>query len=151
MGNPNRVASNTQDDFGNYRVATATQVSVASTGNTIAILPILEGGLTPNTGSFIVRRITVCNPANTAGGTVQTLLPTQVSIITSSDGNTSNAVASSQNLTNITAVNTFQDLTIASAYLSGAVTASALYVKVNTAGAANHVVRFNVFGEVVQF
>jgi hypothetical protein len=60
-------------------------------------------------------------------------------------------VASSQNLTNITAVNTFQDLTIASTYLSTAVTVPALYVKVNTAGAANHVVSIKLFGEVVQF
>jgi len=151
MGNPNRVASDTQDSFGLYRAAAAFQVSVSSTGNTVAVLPILDGGLTPTTGSFIVRRISVSNPANTAGGAVQTLLPTQVSIITSSDGNTSNAVASSQNLTNITAVNTFQDLNIATTYLSTAVTVPALYVKVNTAGAASHVVSVKLFGEVVQF
>jgi ATP/maltotriose-dependent transcriptional regulator MalT len=77
-----------------------------------------------------------------------------VAILTSSDGNTSNAVVASTVLSNLTARNTYQDLTIASPYsTTTTVTGNqtqALYVLVNTA-VANATVDIRVYGDTVSF
>lgn len=149
MASMDSVAQNYQDSFGNYRIAVAKPVSLAATGNAVAVLPVLSGGLS-NNGQFILRRITVANPSNTAGGTVPSMALGNISILTSSDGNTSNAVASAQLLGNVTGANTYQDLTLASVTLTNAVTANALFVVVNTT-VANSSVTVSVFGDVVNF
>jgi len=75
-----------------------------------------------------------------------------ITILTSNDGNTSNAVttAAGQTLGNVTAANTWQDLTLVSGAASTAYTANALFVKVGTA-VANAAVNISVFGDVVTF
>ena len=150
MSNANRTGSRTPDYFSSFRLATAVPVSLASTGNAVVALPILEGGI--GSGSYIIRRITVSNPANSAGGTVPSAATANVTILTSNDGNTSNAVttAAGQTLGNVTAANTWQDLTLAAGAATTAYTANALFVKVGVA-VANSTVQISVFGDVVSF
>ena len=152
MSNADSVGQNTQDFFNTYRLSVATGVPLTATGNAVVTLPILSGGLTPTTGSFILRNITVSNPANIAGGAVPNMAAANVTILTSNDGNTSNAVTTAvgQNLTNVTAVNTWQDLTLAAGMATSTVTSSALFLKVN-ATVANASVTIGVYGTVVQF
>ena len=152
MANPDSVGQNTPISFGNYAIATASTVPIGSTGNAVVSLPILVGGLTNSgnvtgSGGVIVRRVTVQNPSGNIG-------TANVSILTSSDGNASNAVVAATVLSNLTAVGTYQDLTIASPYstttaLTGNIT-QALYVKVNTA-VANATVDIRVYGDTVSF
>ena len=152
MANPDAVAQNTAVKFGNYAIASASAVSLATTGNAIVALPILIGGLTQgnavvNSGGVIVRRVTVQNP----GGNVAAA---NVAILTSSDGNTSNAVVASVVLANLTTTGTYQDLTVATPYstttsLSG-LTVQALFVKINTAS-SNGTVDIRVYGDTVNF
>ena len=133
------VSQNTAQSFGNYAIGSATGVSLSSTGNAVVAIPILSGGLTVgsaanNSGSVIVRRVTV-------------------SILTSNDGNASNAVVAASVLGNLTAVGLFQDLTVASPYsttttIDGTKT-QALFVKVNTAVAGT--VDIRVYGDTVNF
>ena len=152
MANPDAVAQNTAVNFGNYAIASASAVSLATTGNAIVALPILLGGLTQgnavvNSGGVIVRRVTVQNP----GGNVAAA---NVTILTSNDGNTSNAVVAATVLANLTTTGTYQDLTVATPYstttsLSG-LTVQALFVKINTAS-ANGTVDIRVYGDTVNF
>ena len=152
MANPDAVAQNTAVNFGNYAIASASAVSLATTGNAIVALPILLGGLTQgnavvNSGGVSVRRVTVQNP----GGNVAAA---NVTILTSNDGNTSNAVVAATVLANLTTTGTYQDLSIASPYstttaLSG-YTVQALFVKINTAS-ANGTVDIRVYGDTVNF
>jgi len=152
MANPDSVGQNTAVSFGNYAIATASTVPLGSTGNAVVSLPILVGGLTNSgnvtgSGGVIVRRVTVQNPSGNIG-------TANVSILTSSDGNASNAVVAATVLSNLTAVGTYQDLTIASPYstttaLTGNIT-QALYVKVNTA-VANATVDIRIYGDTVSF
>jgi len=150
MANLDAVAQNTPVSFGNYVLASASQVSLGSTGNAVVSLPILIGGLTvggstSSSGQVILRRITVQNAnANVALG--------NVSILTTNDGNTSNAVVAATLLSNLTAVDKFQDLTIASPYAASTTingyNTQALYLKVNTA-VANATVDIKIFGDTV--
>jgi len=152
MANPDSVAQNYPSSFGNYAIATASSVPVGSTGNVVVALPILSGGLTNSgnavsSGGVIIRRVTVQNPSGNVG-------TANVSILTSSDGNASNAVVAATVLSNLTATGTYQDLTIASPYstttaLTGNIT-QALFVKVNTA-VANATVDIRVYGDTVSF
>ena len=150
MANLDSVAQNTPLSFGNYALVSAGQVSIGSTGNAVVSLPILVGGLTvggstSSSGQVILRRITVQNAnANVALG--------NVSILTSNDGNTSNAVVAATVLSNLTTVDKFQDLTIASPYAASTTingyNTQALYVKVNTA-VANATVDIRIYGDTV--
>jgi len=150
MAQSDAVAQNTPISFGNYALSSAQGVSLAATGNAVVTLPILSGGLTGTTGSVIVRRITVSNPANTAGGAVPNIATANVSILTSSDGNTSNAIASAQTIGNVTGALTYQDLTLAAGTATKSYNANALFVLVTTA-VANSAVQITVYGDVVQF
>jgi len=150
MANLDSVAQNTPVSFGSYALVSAGQVSIGSTGNAVVSLPILVGGLTvggstSSSGQVILRRITVQNAnANVALG--------NVSILTTNDGNTSNAVVAATLLSNLTTVDKFQDLTIASPYLASTTingyNTQALYVKVNTA-VANATVDIRIYGDTV--
>ena len=150
MSSADSVSQNTQDAFSSYRLSFVAGQSIATTGNAVVTLPILSGGI--GGGSFILRRITVSNPSNTAGGTVPSMTAANVTILTSNDGNTSNAVttAAGQTLGNVSAANTWQDLTLATGALTTAYTANALFVKVGT-GVANSAINISVFGDVVSF
>ena len=151
MANPNAVGSNTADSFGNYAIGRATGVSLATVGNAVVAIPLLQGGLT-NTGNLtgsgevIIRRVTIQNPNASAS-------LANVNITTTNDGNTSNAVVATVSLANLTAVNRFQDLTVASPYaltttINGANT-SALYV--NVTNAASALVDIRIYGDTVSF
>lgn len=151
MASADAVSQNTQDFFGSYRLAFSPATSVAATGNTVAILPILSGGI--GNGAYIIRRITVSNPANAAGGTVPSFAGANLVVLTSSDGNTSNAVttAAGQTLGNVTAVNTWQDLTLVAGAATTAYQANTLFVKLNSGAVANGTLNFSVWGDVVNF
>ena len=149
MANPDSVAQNTAAQFGNYAIASATAVPLGTTGNAVVALPILGGGLTAGnststSGAVIVRRVTIQNPSgNVSAG--------NVSILSSNDGNTSNAVVAASLLSSLTAANTFQDMTISggNVILNG-YTTQALFVKVNTA-VTNGTVDIRVYGDTVNF
>ena len=148
MANPDSLAQQTAAVIGNYAVASATAVPLGTTGNAVVALPFLTGGLTvgtsvANSGSVIVRRVTIQNPSGN-------LSTGNVSILTSNDGNASNAVVAAATLSSLTGTGTFQDMTIAggNVVVSG-ITTQALYVKVNTA--VTGTVDIRVYGDTVSF
>ena len=152
MAQADSVAQNTASSFGNYAIGSVTGVSLNATGNAVVAIPIFGGGLTAgvaanSSGQVIVRRITVQN----ASGNVALA---NVAILTTNDGNASNAVVANSLLSNLTAASNYQDLTIASPYsttttLNG-FTVQALFVKVTTA-VANATVDIRVYGDTVSF
>jgi hypothetical protein len=141
MAFTNHVGPQLVDAFGNKRIGNAPVVSLAATGNAVVQIPI-------SGSEYILRRIVVSTPANSAGGSVPNMSTGNVTILTSSDGNTTNAVANAQTLTNVTAAHTWQDLTLATATATASYTSGSLYVLVGTA-VANSTVQISVFGDVV--
>ena len=134
--NANHVGALYPDQFGNFVVAQAgSPIYLGATGNAVATL-----AQTNNT-SFIVRRITVAN----ASGSVAAA---NVTILTTSDGNTSNAVTNAAALSTVTGSTKFQDLPLSTAAAS-TVYSGSLYVYVGTAAAANNSVDITVYGDVV--
>lgn len=150
MSNADSVSQNTQDAFSSYRLSFAPGQSLVATGNAVVALPILSGGI--GGGSFIIRRITISNPSNIAGGAVMNMNTANITVLTSNDGNTSNAITTAigQTLANITAATTWQDLALVAGAASSAYTANALFLKVG-ASVANASVNISVFGDVVSF
>lgn len=152
MANPDSLNQQTAYNLGNYAVGIAQNVSLTNTGNAVAAIPLLVGGLTnsgsvASSGSVIIRRITFQNPSGNIG-------TANVAILTSSDGNASNAVVSAVVLSSMAGVGTWQDATIASQYatvnvVSGANT-QALFVQVNTA-VTGAKLDIKVYGDVVAF
>ena len=130
----NHVGANYPDKFSRYAIGEVGGVSLAATGNSVATIAILGGT------QYIIRQITVMN----ANATINTA---NVTILTSSDGNVSNAVTGNVLLSNVTSNTTFQDMTLASGAATSAYTAGALFVKVNTAVAGT--CDITVFGDVV--
>jgi hypothetical protein len=151
MANADAVGANLPDSFGNYAIARVSGVSLATAGNAVAAIPFFGGGLTngnalAGSGQVIIRRVTVQN-ANASASLAN------VNITTTNDGNTSNAVVATVSLANLTAVNKFQDLAVASPYaltttVNGANT-SALYLNVTNAAAA--IVDIRIYGDSVSF
>ena len=146
MSNINRVGSNTQGGFGSYRVARV-QVPLTATGSAVAVLPILSGGTAGN-DQYVIRRITVGNPYNTAGGAVPNIALANVSVGQTNDG--ANLVTSNTVISNVTGAATYQDLTLAAGAATTAYTANALFVNVNTS-VANAGVWLSVYGDVQTF
>jgi hypothetical protein len=109
--------------------------SVGSTGNAAITIPVTEGT------SYIVRRITVSN----ANGSINTA---NVVILTSNDGNASNAVSNVTVTSSVTSNLTYQDIPVSSNAATTVYTAPALFVKVNTA-VTNGTCNITVFGDVV--
>ena len=133
--NANHVGALYPDRFGSFGVGKQATVDIGSTGNAVATI-FMGGG-----SSYIVRRIVVANAnKNIATG--------NVSILTSNDGNASNAIASATLLSNVTSTSTFQDLTLAAGAATTVYSAGALYVKVNTA-VSDGTCDITVFGDVV--
>jgi len=132
--NANNVGARYPDSFGSFAVSNAQPIFLGATGNAVATLA--------NVGtSYIVRRVTVAN----ASGSVALA---NVTILTSNDGNTSNAVTNAAALTTITGSTKFQDLPLATAAAS-TVYSTSFYVYVGTAAAANNSVEITVYGDVV--
>lgn len=130
----NHVGANYPDKFSRYALGEAGGVSLAATGNSVATIAITGGT------QYIIRQITVMN-ANASISTAN------VTILTSSDGNVSNAVTGNVVLSNVTSNTTFQDMTLASGAATSTYSAAALFVKVNTAVAGT--CDITVFGDVV--
>jgi hypothetical protein len=151
MANPDAVGQSLPDSFGNFAIASVTGASLATAGNAVVAIPFLKGGLTNSgsltgSGQVIIRRVTIQN-ANASASLAN------VNITTTNDGNTSNAVVATVSLANLTAVNRFQDLTVASPYaltttVNGANTSS-LYL--NVTNAASVLVDVRIYGDVVSF
>jgi len=133
--NANHVGARYPDSFGSFAVAVPqAPIYLGATGNAVATLSI--------TGStYIVRRVTVAN----ATGSVALA---NVTILTSNDGNTSNAVTNAAALTTVTGSTKFQDLPLSTAAAS-TVYSTSLYVYVGTAAAANNAVEITVYGDIV--
>lgn len=142
MANANDLASYTQPVIDSYKLATAT-ANIAATGNAVANLAIMGGGVTQPGGAYIVRKVTIVNigNGNCQGG--------QVAVLTSNDGNISNAVTANTVLSNITANLTYQDCAVATTANNTIQSASVLYLDVITANSNGQQVIFNVFGNLV--
>ena len=72
MSSVDSVGQNTAINFSRYAVCAPTVVSLAATGNAVVALPVLSGGMTANTGSFIVRTsgsLTKAQTFSSTGGT----------------------------------------------------------------------------------
>ena len=150
MANPDSLSQFTLDSIGNGRIAIATATQINTSGNASIAIPLLSGGLTKgaataNSGSVIVRRISVVNPSGSVASA-------NISITTSNDGNISNAIVGNTVLSSVSGVNTFQDLTITggNVVVSGYNT-QALYVNVNTVAGNANTVDIRVYGDVVSF
>jgi hypothetical protein len=153
MAQSDSVAQLTSTSFGNFLLASATQVSLSAVGNAVVALPILSGGLTKGnattySGSVIIRRVTIQNPSGNASAG-------NVTILTSNDGNTSNAVttAAGTTLSNLTGTGTWQDLTIISPFTTTVVNGyntQAFYLLVNTGGNVAQTVDIRIYGDTVQ-
>jgi len=136
MANFSHVGSNTPDQFGSYKLFSSNGVNIAATGNAVATLNLLQGT------KYVIRRITVSD-AN------KDISSGNVTIITSSDGNASNAVANNTVLSNVTAATTkYQDLGLSAGALATVYSSTALYVKVNTA-VTGGTCDINVYGDIV--
>ena len=148
MANPDSVSQKYPDSFGNYAIASAQGVSLATTGNAVVALPILTGGLTAGnsvatSGGVIVRRVTIQNPSGNVG-------TGNITILSSNDGNTSNAVVAAVTLGSLTATGTFQDVAISGGNVAvSGYNTQALYVKVGTA--VSGTVDIRVYGDTVNF
>jgi hypothetical protein len=110
-------------------------------------LPILSGG-TGGTTEYIIRRITVANLSNSAGGSVASAALANVTVGTTNDG--ANLVANLTTLTNLTNGTSFVDLTLNTDTLKVCYTAGTLFVNV-TANVANTQAFISVYGDIVTF
>lgn len=147
MANSDAVGQNTQDNFGNYRVAQGYALANA-VANAVVSLPILSGGM-QGSGNIAIRKITVSGAANIAGGTVQSLASTYVTIGTTSDGG--NLVTSNVALSNVINNTTYQDLTLVAATGNTCYQVNSLFVNITAGAVANHQFRVNVYGDVFSF
>ena len=147
MANPDAVGQNTQDAFGNFRIAQARNVLLSSTANAVGIMPVLNGGM-GGSGGYILRRIVVSNLYNTAGGSVPSAATANVTVGTSNDG--ANLVTGTVTLTNLTNGTSFVDLTLNANTAAIVFNANALFVNV-TANVANTACQVSVYGDVVSF
>ena len=131
----NHVGALYTDRFDGIALGKVQGASVGTTGNTAVTIPIVSGT------AYIVRKITVAN----ANATINTA---NVVVLTSSDGNTSNAVSNVTVLSSVTSNLTWQDIPLSTAAATTVYTEGALYVKVNTA-VTNGTCDITVFGDVV--
>ena len=131
----NHVGALYTDRFDGIALGKVQGASVGATGNTAVTIPIVSGT------AYIVRKITVAN----ANATINTA---NVVVLTSSDGNTSNAVSNVTVLSSVTSNLTWQDIPLSTAAATTVYTEGALYVKVNTA-VTNGTCDITVFGDVV--
>ena len=133
--NANHVGSLYPDGFGSFAFGKAVGVSVAATGNAVAQIPVVGGS------EYIVRRIVVAN-AN------QSIATANVTILTSNDGNASNAVSNATVLSSVSGTTKYQDVTLATGTASTVYSAGSMYVKVNTA-VSGGTCDITVYGDIV--
>jgi hypothetical protein len=130
----NHVGALTPDNFGAFGIGAATTVAMGATANSAATIPTVGS-------SYIIRRVTVNNPTGSVA-------LANVTILTSSDGNTSNNVTNAAALTNVSAASTYQDLPLATGTVTKSYSGS-LFVYIGTAAAANNTVDVQVYGDIV--
>jgi hypothetical protein len=130
----NHVGANYPDKFSRYAIGEVIGANLAATGNAVATIQILGGT------QYVIRQITVWN----ANASVNT---GNVIILTSNDGNVSNAVTGNVVLSNVTSTTTYQDMSLAAGTLTGTYSASSLFLKVTTA--VSGTCDITVFGDVV--
>jgi hypothetical protein len=130
----NHVGALYPDNFSRVLLGEVIGANLAATGNAVATIPITKGT------QYVIRQISVWN----ANATVAT---GNVIILTSNDGNTSNAVTGNVLLSNVSSTTTFQDMTLAAGTATGTYSAQALFLKVTTA--VSGTVDISVFGDVV--
>jgi hypothetical protein len=133
--NANHVGSLFPNGFGNFALGRAVTVNVGTVANAVAQIAIVGAS------SYIVRRITVAN-AN------KSIAAANVTVTTSNDGNTSNAVASLTTLSNVTSTTRFQDLTLAAGAATTVYTAGSLYVNI-PAAVSGGTCDIAIYGDVV--
>ena len=131
----NHVGALYTDRFDGIALGKVQGASVGATGNTAVTIPIVSGT------AYIVRKITVAN----ANATINTA---NVVVLTSSDGNASNAVSNVTVLSSVTSNLTWQDIPLSTAAATTVYTEGALYVKVNTA-VTNGTCDITAFGDMV--
>jgi hypothetical protein len=142
--NASAVATRYPNAFGSYAVVINAVVPLGATGNAVATLPIL--GAT----NYIVRRVTASLPS-------ANIATANVVVLTSSDGNTSNALTNNVVLSTMNIANTtWQDLGLATAattnsYRIDPTTGAngALYVKVNANTGAGQTCQLAVYADIV--
>jgi hypothetical protein len=150
MGSANKVGTLYPDSFSGFAIGQVTGAALSATGNAVATIPVIGGGLTNNgntatSGAFIVRQITFMNASGTSPNTAN------VAIYTSNDGNASNIVTANTILTQLTTNLKFQDVTFtgtANTAISAAST-QAFFLCVNGAGGANSKVDISIYGDIV--
>ena len=147
MANPDSVAQYYLDSFGNGRLAT-NFASANAVANAVVSLPILSGGM-QGSGNIAIRRITVSSASNIAGGAVQSLASTYVTIGTTNDG--ANLVTSNVALSNVINNTTYQDITLVAAAGNTCYQVNSLFVNITAGAVANHQFRVNVYGDVYSF
>ena len=131
--NASHVASLYPDSFGSFSIGAVNTLNPNNT-STITTLPTVGT-------SYIIRRITVNNP----NGSVASA---NVTIVTTSDGNTSNAVTNAAVLSTLSGTGKYQDLPLATGTTTTTYSGS-LYVVVNTASGNANTVDIQVYGDVV--
>lgn len=131
----NRVGALLPDNFGSFSIVNVKAASIGTTGNAAVTLPVQAGS------SYIVRRIVVAN----ASGNIAAA---NVVILTSNDGNSSNAISNVTVLSSITAATKYQDVPLASGASSDVYSAAALFLKINTA-VANATCDIQIYGDIV--
>jgi hypothetical protein len=135
--NANAVATRYPNAFGTYGVVINVVVPLGATGNAVATLPI--SGAT----NYIVRRVVASLPS-------ANIATANVIVLTTSDGNTSNALTNNVVLSSMNVANTtWQDVGLATAAATTSFTAQALFVKVNTATGAGQTCQLAVYADVV--
>ena len=148
MANADSVGQFNLDSFSNGRIGVVKATTLNTAGNAVVTIPILSGGLTngggvANSGGIIVRRVTIQNPSGNVG-------TGNITILSSNDGNTSNAVVAAVTLGSLTATGTFQDVAISGGNVAvSGYNTQALYVKVGTA--VSGTVDIRVYGDTVNF
>jgi len=154
MSSADSVSQKYPDSFGNFAIASVTGASLGTSGSAVITLPILVGGLTAGnaastSGQVIVRRITVQNAnKDVSAGNIA------VTISSTGDVATANAVVANVVLSNLTTGQRWQDLTIAGGFAANTTingyTNQCLFVNVNTA-VSGGTVDIRVYGDVVSF
>ena len=135
--NANAVATRYPNAFGAYGVVINVVVPLGATGNAVATLPV--SGAT----NYIVRRVTASLPS-------ANIATANVIILTTSDGNTSNALTNNVVLSSMNVANTtWQDVGLVTAAATTSYTAQALFVKVNNATGAGQTCQIAVYADVV--
>ncbi|HZI31832.1 MAG TPA: hypothetical protein VFF11_05795 [Candidatus Binatia bacterium] len=153
MANDNHVGARTARHWQYYRLGLASSVPLGVSGNAIATIAIMDGGVTANIGgNYIVRRITVRNSSGSVAAANLTI-----------SGPLSGQITNAQGMAVVSAANMYQDFSLVTSYttpsnasVSVSVPATTtmlqdqfFYVNVQGAAAANNTVDVAIFGELV--